>query len=223
MEASASLIRSISRVFCVNLKSKFYPSSSLEGTGKLFSRCRCCCWNLLTCAVSSRGGHRKHMDHSLHGGVGPEDPLEMSGTLDLLPPMAPGRMDPVSWYRHRILDTQPWDTRSWREMTQGRTPWWAISTIWWRMWLGRGRPLMNTPPSWFTRPCPSGEETGQEDVITDGGIPGATNTLHLHFTFYFTTPHYIFLLTTSVLASCYLLYLIWIYYLLLLKFIIVYL
>ena len=23
-----------------------------------------------------------------------------------------------------------------------------------RMWLGRGRPLMKTPPSWFMRPCP---------------------------------------------------------------------
>ena len=23
-----------------------------------------------------------------------------------------------------------------------------------RMWFGSGRPLMNTPPSWFTRPCP---------------------------------------------------------------------
>jgi len=23
------------------------------------------------------------------------------------------------------------------------------------MWLGKGRPLMNTPPNWFTRPWPA--------------------------------------------------------------------
>ena len=40
-------------------------------------------------------------------------------TLGLLPPMAPGRIDPVSLYRARIFDTHPWDTRSWREMSQG--------------------------------------------------------------------------------------------------------
>lgn len=80
-------------------------------------------------------------------------------TLGLLPPMAPGRMEPVSWYLHRILETQPWDTRSWREMTQGRMPWWAISTILWRMWLGSGLPLINTPPSWLTRPWPRGVDT----------------------------------------------------------------
>lgn len=80
-------------------------------------------------------------------------------TLGLLPPMAPGLIDPVSWYRQRILDTQPWETRSCREMTHGRMPWWAISTILWRMWLGRGLPFMKTPPSWLTRPWPSGVET----------------------------------------------------------------
>lgn len=79
---------------------------------------------------------------------GPSPPLAPAGlTLGLLPPMAPGRMEPVSWYRQRILETQPWDTRSCREMTQGRMPWCAISTILWRIWLGSGRPLMNTPPS----------------------------------------------------------------------------
>lgn len=80
-------------------------------------------------------------------------------TLGLLPPMAPGLIDPVSWYRQRILDTQPWETRSCREMTHGLMPWWAISTILWRMWLGRGLPFMKTPPSWFTRPWPNGVET----------------------------------------------------------------
>lgn len=67
--------------------------------------------------------------------------------MGLLPPMAPGRMEPVSWYLQRILETQPWDTRSWREMTQGLMPWWAISTILCRIWLGKGLPLINTPPS----------------------------------------------------------------------------
>lgn len=80
-------------------------------------------------------------------------------TLGLLPPMAPGLMEPVSWYRHRILDTQPCETRSCLEMTHGLMPWWAISTILCRMWLGRGLPLMKTPPSWFTRPWPSGVDT----------------------------------------------------------------
>lgn len=32
-------------------------------------------------------------------------------------------------YLPRILLTQPWLTRSWREMSQGRTPWWARSTM----------------------------------------------------------------------------------------------
>lgn len=86
-------------------------------------------------------------------------PLYRFHTLGLLPPMAPGLMEPVSWYRHRILDTQPCETRSCLEITHGLMPWWAISTILCRMWLGRGLPLMKTPPSWFTRPWPSGVDT----------------------------------------------------------------
>lgn len=86
--------------------------------------------------------------------------LSTSGvaTLGLLPPITPGRMLPVSWYRLRILDTQPCDTRSCRDMTHGRTPAAAISTIFNRMWLGSGRPLMNTPPSWFMRPWPDNKK-----------------------------------------------------------------
>lgn len=76
-------------------------------------------------------------------------------TRGLLPPITPGRMDPVSWYRFRIFETQPWETRSCLEITQGRTPAAAISTIFRRIWLGRGRPLIKTPPSWFIRPCPA--------------------------------------------------------------------
>lgn len=75
-------------------------------------------------------------------------------TRGLEPPITPGRMDPVSWYRFSILETQPWLTRNCREMTQGRTPAAAISMIFSLMWLGKGRPLIKTPPSWLTRPCP---------------------------------------------------------------------
>lgn len=57
-------------------------------------------------------------------------------------------------YLPRILLTQPWLTRSCLEMSQGRTPWWASSTILWRTTSGSGRPFTKTPPSWFTPPCP---------------------------------------------------------------------
>ena len=61
---------------------------------------------------------------------------------------------PVSWYLLRILETQPWLTLSCLLITHGLTPAAAISTIFSRMWLGRGRPLMKTPPSWLTLPWP---------------------------------------------------------------------
>lgn len=61
----------------------------------------------------------------------------------------------VTWYRLSIFETHPWETRSWREMTHGRTPAAANSTIFRRMWLGRGLPLMKTPPSWLTLPWPA--------------------------------------------------------------------
>lgn len=54
----------------------------------------------------------------------------------------------------KILETHPWETRSWREMSQGRTPWWAKSTIRERTTSGRGRPLTKTPPNWLTPPWP---------------------------------------------------------------------
>ena len=68
---------------------------------------------------------------------------------------APGLMLPVSWYLCRILLTQPWETHNARLIAHGLTPWDAISTIFSRMWFGSGRPLINTPPSWFRRPWPS--------------------------------------------------------------------
>ena len=60
----------------------------------------------------------------------------------------------LTWYRLRILETQPWETLNWRLMTQGRTPAAASSTIFNRMWFGSGLPLMKTPPNWLTLPWP---------------------------------------------------------------------
>jgi len=57
-------------------------------------------------------------------------------------------------YLERILETQPWLTLSCLEMSHGRTPLCANSTIRCRTTSGRGRPLTKTPPSWFTPPWP---------------------------------------------------------------------
>jgi len=54
----------------------------------------------------------------------------------------------------RILLTHPCETRNCLEMSQGRTPLWASSTILWRTTSGSGLPFTNTPPSWFTPPWP---------------------------------------------------------------------
>ncbi|PSN52257.1 hypothetical protein C0J52_08301 [Blattella germanica] len=48
------------------------------------------------------------------------------------------------------------DRRWMRDMSQGRAPECASSTIFCRVESGRGRPLTNTPPSWFTPLCPVG-------------------------------------------------------------------
>lgn len=52
--------------------------------------------------------------------------------------------------------THPWLTLSCREMSQGRTPWWAMSTMRCRITSGSGRPLTNIPPSWLRPPWPGG-------------------------------------------------------------------
>lgn len=70
------------------------------------------------------------------------------------PPITPGRIEPVSWYRFRIFDTQPWLTRRCREITHGRMPLPAMLTMLRRTLLGSGRPLMKMPPNWLRRPCP---------------------------------------------------------------------
>ena len=112
--------------------------------------------------------------------------LSTSGvaTRGLLPPMTPGRMLPVSWYLLRILDTHPWDTLSCLDMEHGRTPWAAISTIFSLTWLGRGLPLMNIPPSWFTRPCPVEQTSATDNAFTLTNLFYVTQ--HAHATTYFT-------------------------------------
>lgn len=75
-------------------------------------------------------------------------------TLGFDPPITPGLIEPVSWYRFKILETHPCDTLNWREITHGRTPAAANSTIFSLIWFGNGRPLINTPPNWLTRPWP---------------------------------------------------------------------
>ena len=56
----------------------------------------------------------------------------------------------IETYRPSILETHPLETWRMREMSHGRAPEWANSTIFWRVESGNGRPLTNTPPSWFT-------------------------------------------------------------------------
>ena len=75
-------------------------------------------------------------------------------------------------YLLRIFETHPWLTLSCLLITQGRTPAAAISMILSLMWLGRGRPLMNTPPNWFMRPCPWNnfyDDQDNDDNDDDGG------------------------------------------------------
>lgn len=50
-------------------------------------------------------------------------------------------------YLPKILLTHPWETRSWRDTSQGRTPACANSMIFRLTDSGRGLPLTNTPPS----------------------------------------------------------------------------
>jgi hypothetical protein len=94
-------------------------------------------------------------------------------TRGLLPPIAPGKMEPVSWYRARILDTHPCETRSCLDMSQGLIPRCASSTMRWRTAFGRGRPFTNTPPSWLTSPycwhCASAKQQNvlRCEVLTD--------------------------------------------------------
>lgn len=52
-------------------------------------------------------------------------------------------------YLARIFETHPLDTWSILEMSQGRAPEWASSTIFWRVESGNGLPFTYTPPSWL--------------------------------------------------------------------------
>ena len=49
-----------------------------------------------------------------------------------------------------ILLTQPCDTFNCLDISHGRVPFSAKSTINFRMSSGNGRPLTNAPPNWFT-------------------------------------------------------------------------
>jgi len=61
----------------------------------------------------------------------------------------------VIWWANRQTDRQTdRQTCMILEMSQGRAPHWAISTMRWRVLSGSGRPLTNVPPSWFTPLCP---------------------------------------------------------------------
>lgn len=63
----------------------------------------------------------------------------------------------VIGYLDKIFETHPCDTLSCRDMSHGRVPLWASSTILCLTRSGNGRPLTNTPPSWFTPPWPEKE------------------------------------------------------------------
>ena len=78
-----------------------------------------------------------------------------------------------------ILLTQPCDTRSCREMSQGLTPWWASSTIRCRTTSGKGRPLTNTPPSWLTPPWPERKEGAIRSLV----IQNQQNVIHVWYTY----------------------------------------
>lgn len=60
----------------------------------------------------------------------------------------------LSTHLPSILLTHPCDTRNCLEISQGRTPWCANSTIRLRTTSGNGRPFTNTPPNWLTPPWP---------------------------------------------------------------------
>lgn len=85
-----------------------------------------------------------------------------------------------SFYLPRILLTQPWLTRSCREMSHGLTPWWASSTILWRTTSGSGRPFTKTPPNWFTPPCPEtdGETSKQKQAERNRNLCDSLDVAH---------------------------------------------
>lgn len=78
-----------------------------------------------------------------------------SWTQYVTAPMPVEANDVVCAYLPRILLTQPCETRSWREMSHGRMPCCANSTIRCLTRSGRGLPLTKTPPSWLMPPWPS--------------------------------------------------------------------
>ena len=82
----------------------------------------------------------------------------LAHTRGFRPGLRPGIRQQAISHLLSIFETQPCETLSCLEMTHGLTPAAAISMILSLMWLGRGRPLMKTPPNWLTRPCPVGRK-----------------------------------------------------------------
>lgn len=58
-------------------------------------------------------------------------------------------------HRPNIFDTQPLETWRILEISHGRAPEWANSTIFCLVESGRGLPPTKTPPNWFTPLCPA--------------------------------------------------------------------
>lgn len=54
----------------------------------------------------------------------------------------------------KILLTHPFDTCNMRDISHGRAPEWASSTIFCRVESGSGRPPTKQPPSWLIPECP---------------------------------------------------------------------
>lgn len=74
-------------------------------------------------------------------------------------------------YLPRILLTQPLDTWRIRDISQGRAPEWASSTIFWRVESGSGRPLTYTPPNWLIPLWPAVEHPNNALWPTDDAWP----------------------------------------------------
>ena len=58
-------------------------------------------------------------------------------------------MNKIENYRPKIFETHPFETWRILEISQGRAPEWANSTIFCRVESGNGLPLTKTPPSWL--------------------------------------------------------------------------
>lgn len=67
-------------------------------------------------------------------------------------------------YLPKIFDTQPFETWSIRDISQGLAPEWANSTIFWRVESGNGLPFTYTPPSWLIPLWPADEQLNSDEL-----------------------------------------------------------